>query len=96
MRLGILSDAHDQIRRTMQAVQMLREAGAEGFHVRRVSRPRPDYLLRGHFHVASDTQDGSTRQINPGSLHEADQFTVALLDLESDAVKFIPIACAGE
>src|SRR5205814_5224012 len=57
--------------------------------VRRLLAARPDYLLSGHSHHADDRRDGPTRRINPGALHRADQFTVALLDLESDEVRFL-------
>jgi putative phosphoesterase len=160
MRLGILSDTHDQLDRTRRAVELLRAEGAEilahcgdltrpelvaacavlpchfvfGNHdadnvpelqramaaagaiclgwggtvtlagkrvalvhghmrtdVRRLLAAQPDYLLFGHFHVTVDQRDGPTRRINPGALHEADEHTVALLDLESDAVRFLVV-----
>ena len=158
MRLGILSDTHDRLKRTQAAVDALRVAGAEtlvhcgdltgpdivaacailpayfvfGNHdadsvpvlqkaiadvgatcldwggelilagkrvaivhghigVRRRLATAPDYLLSGHFHIASDRREGSTRWINPGALDEADEFTVALLDLESDNLQFLRI-----
>lgn len=40
---------------------------------------RADFLLHGHTHVRADTQVGATRVINPGALHRARPFTVALL-----------------
>jgi putative phosphoesterase len=49
----------------------------------------PDYLLSGHSHIPGDRRDGPTRRINPGALDEADKFTVALLDLGTDAVQFL-------
>ena len=158
MRIGILSDTHDESVRTRTAVQMLREAGAEalihcgdlfsppivaacsvlpcwftfGNHdsdtvpllqqaardfgatclgwggivtlggkrlgvvhghmttdVKRVLDEQPDYLLSGHSHIAGDSLVGSVRRINPGALHRADAFTVALLDLASDELQVI-------
>jgi putative phosphoesterase len=160
MRLGILSDTHDQHERARLAIELLRAEGAEalvhcgdlatpemvaictvlpcyfvfGNHdadlvprlqaaialaagvclgwggevelagkrvavthghmstdVRRLLAARPDYLLSGHSHIARDWRDGPTRRINPGALHEADEFTVALLDLVADQVKFLTI-----
>jgi putative phosphoesterase len=160
MRLGILSDTHDQLLRTRRAVELLRREGAEalvhcgdlvgpeivsvcaelpcyfafGNHdsdtvptlrkmmeemgaiclswggvvelagkrigvthghmstdVRRLLATQPHYLLSGHSHIASDRRDGAVRRINPGALDEADAFTVALLDLERDAVRFLPV-----
>jgi len=160
MRLGILSDTHDRLTRTLHAVELLREAGAEALvhcgdltgpavvaacavlpctfvlgnndsdnvpalqkamaevaavflgwggevtlagkrvgvvhghmhtDVRRLLAARPDYLLSGHSHFAADQRVGPTRRINPGALHRAEQFTVALLDLETDALQFLTV-----
>src|SRR5262249_36022059 len=57
--------------------------------VRRLIAARPDYLLSGHSHVAFDKQHGPTRRINPGALHRANEFSVALLDLETDELRFL-------
>lgn len=54
-----------------------------------------DYLLTGHTHVAHDRRDGGARLINPGALHRASRKTVALLDLETDKLKFETIAEPG-
>lgn len=155
MRLGILSDTHNQIARLQAAIELLRANGAAalihcgditgaeivaacgtlpsyfvfGNHdadnvpaltkaiaeagafclgwggavtlagkrvaithghmtadVRRLLALRPDYLLSGHSHLASDRLEGATRRINPGALHEADEFSVALLDLETGSL----------
>jgi putative phosphoesterase len=51
----------------------------------------PDYLLTGHSHAMMDRRDGPTRRINPGALHRAAEFTVALLDLESDELRFLNV-----
>jgi len=160
MRIGILSDTHDQLARTQVAIQLLCSEGAEalihcgdltgpdivaacaalpcyfvfGNHdadgvpmleraavesgatclrwggvvelggkrvgvthghmtvdVRRVLAAQPDYLFSGHSHIATDSRDGLTRRINPGALHEADQLTVALLDLDNDNLRFLSL-----
>jgi putative phosphoesterase len=160
MLLGILSDTHDEMRRTQAAVQLLRAQGAAAlvhcgdlasppivvacavlpfwfvlgnhdadnvpalqqaavetgatclgwagtvefdgrliavahghmsYDLRRVLKLRPHYLLSGHSHIPSDRQEGTVRRINPGALHEADQFTVALLDLRRDEVQFLTL-----
>ena len=160
MRLGILSDTHDQLNRTRRGVESLRAEGAAalvhcgdltgpevvflcavlpcyftfGNHdadnvadleraitevgavslgwggevilggkrvgvthghmstdVRRLLWAGPDYLLSGHSHMARDHQEGATRRINPGALHEAESFSVALLDLESGELRFFTI-----
>ncbi len=160
MRIGILSDTHDQIERTRVAVAMLRNAGAEalihcgdlasppivqelailpswfvfGNHdsdmvphleksatasgvvclgwggtivlsgrrvgvahghlttdIRRVMQDAPEFLLSGHSHLPSDSSVGTVRRINPGALHRAELFTVALLELTDGKLEFIPV-----
>jgi putative phosphoesterase len=159
VRIGILSDTHDQVRRTGRAVAALKSAGAEAlFHcgditiaevvhechgipayfvfgncdfdrqalreaidaiggsclerggvvplagrkiavthgdcdeeLRRLRALKPDLLLSGHTHRFSDTSQGSIRQINPGALHRASAWTVALLDLASGRLDLLPI-----
>jgi uncharacterized protein len=159
MRVGIISDTHDQLARTLTAVEKLIAAGAtslihcgdltradivtacsalptayvlgnndadwaglkraihttngtflewggEVLHagkrlaithghmrsdVRRLLAAKPDYLLTGHSHIAHDFREGPTRRINPGALHRADKFTVALLDLETDELQYLMI-----
>jgi putative phosphoesterase len=59
--------------------------------VRRLLAAQPDYLLSGHSHIPSDTRAGPTRRINPGALHRAAEFTVALLDLETDGLRFLTV-----
>jgi hypothetical protein len=49
------------------------------------------FVLYGHTHVAADEQVGTVRLINPGALHRARQYTVALLDLESDKLISVPL-----
>lgn len=160
MKLGILSDTHDQLFRCERAIVLLQAAGAEvivhcgdvtepeiiqacavlscyfvfgnnDYHSvaalreiaevtgarslelggmitlaektiavthghlrveeRRLLARNPDYFLSGHTHVAEDRRAGPTRFINPGALHRARQFTVAVLDLCRDELKFIPV-----
>ena len=158
MRLGILSDTHDQVGRTAGAVAMLAAEGAEELvhcgdltgpevvhacagaglpchyvygnndfdldgieraiaatggsllgwsglierdgrriavthghltsEFRRLVALAPDYLLFGHTHQRLNERDGPTRQINPGALHRARGWTVALLDVTRDEVTF--------
>lgn len=161
MLVGILSDTHDQRKRTGSAIQLLRAEGAEvlihcgdliepdlldlcvstpfylvfgnnDFHHaaeiqsalqnsgngiclnwggevelagkriavthghlykehQRLLAAKPDYLLSGHSHVASDTREGVTRFINPGALHRASSYTVALLNLAEDSLRFLTV-----
>jgi putative phosphoesterase len=159
MRIGILSDTHDQLARTSSAVETLVAQGAEVLihcgditspeivevcsarpcyyvlgnndddvpglrrainatdgiclnwygeitlaekrlavvhghltsDLRRVLAQNPDYLLYGHSHHASDDRRGGTRWINPGALHRAAQYTVAVLDLATDELHMVSI-----
>ena len=159
MRLGILSDTHDQVVRTAGAVAQLVAEGAEALihcgdltgpavvracaalpsyyvfgnndydedalrraittaggvcldrggevtfagrrlavthgdsakEVRRLAAARPDYLLFGHSHVPVDDREGPTRWINPGALHRASSWTVAILDLPTDTLRFLEL-----
>jgi putative phosphoesterase len=59
--------------------------------VRRVLAARLDYLLSGHSHIASDAMMGSVRRINPGALHRAEEFTVALLEVETGELRLLKI-----
>ncbi len=65
--------------------------GHIGIDVRRVLAASPDYLFSGHSHIPSDKLCGRVRRINPGALHRADEFTVALLEVESGEVRFIHV-----
>jgi putative phosphoesterase len=60
--------------------------------IRRVLAERPDYVLSGHSHIASDEVIGSVRRINPGALFRADEFTVAVLDVESGELRFLRVS----
>ncbi len=57
----------------------------------RAIESRPDYLLMGHTHTAYDERVGPTRLINPGALHRASNYSVALLDLVKDELSFLQI-----
>jgi uncharacterized protein len=160
MRVGIISDTHDKVRRTNSAVELLVAEGAEALihcgdvtgpdvvhvcgvlpstfvlgnndwvddpalrqaidevkgvflgwggevtlagkrlavthghltrEVHRLAHTQPDYLLFGHSHQPSDRREGSTRWINPGALQRARNYTVALLELETDVLKFLTV-----
>ena len=60
--------------------------------VRRVLAEQPEILLSGHAHFPSDQTVGSMRRINPGALHRADEFTVAVLDLASGELEVLRVA----
>src|SRR5262249_55984938 len=59
--------------------------------VRRLAAAAPDYLLFGHSHVPLDRRDGPTRWINPGALSRAESWTVAVLDLGNDELRFLKV-----
>lgn len=65
--------------------------GHLGKEVRRLVAAAPDFLLFGHSHVPTDDREGSTRWINPGALHRAEAWTVALLKLDTDDLEFLKI-----
>ncbi len=160
MKIGIISDTHDQLRRTERAIEILRDheiatlfhcgdligpemiylcssfpfyfvfgnhdadfapqlqtaATEVGAHclrwageicladkkialvhghlstdTKRLLTGNPDYLFSGHSHVSRDVLVGQTRRINPGALHDAETFSVAVLDLLSDTVEHLTI-----
>jgi putative phosphoesterase len=51
----------------------------------------PDYLFSGHTHMALDVRRGPTRFINPGALHRAATWTVALLDASDGRLEALQI-----
>lgn len=59
--------------------------------VRSLLAQEPDYLLSGHSHRMSNSFHGPTRRINPGALHRAREFSVALLDLTTDELRFLDV-----
>lgn len=59
--------------------------------VNRLAYATPDYLLYGHSHLFADDRRGATRWINPGALHRAPSWTVALLDLGRDDLRFLEV-----
>lgn len=60
--------------------------------VRRVLADRPEFLFTGHAHFPSDAIVDSVRRINPGALHRADAFTVALLELQAGKLRFLSVS----
>ncbi len=55
---------------------------------------RVDYLLHGHTHLRRDERVGHTRIINPGALHRATSYTVAMLDAAGDHLDFFNLDVA--
>ncbi|MBC8203238.1 MAG: metallophosphoesterase family protein [Planctomycetes bacterium] len=50
-----------------------------------------DYLLHGHTHEKRDEMVNKTRCINPGALHRAAVYTVAVLDPSADTLVFLEV-----
>ena len=72
-----------------------RIAFTHGDNDRAVSRAlasAPDFLLHGHTHLRRDDTVGTTRVINPGALHRAKPFTVALLEPATGALRSIEVS----
>jgi predicted phosphodiesterase len=65
--------------------------GDSNHELRRLVALAPDYLLSGHSHRLTDIRAGGIRYINPGALHRATDWTVALLDLARDQLQVLPI-----
>lgn len=58
---------------------------------KRLAALEPDYFLFGHSHDKLDERRGPTRFINPGAIHRAGEFSVALLNLKTDDLKFLEV-----
>jgi putative phosphoesterase len=159
MKIGILSDTHDQVSRTRSAVSILKTSGAEilihcgdittpevvyecsplpsyfvfgncdydrgkllgamntiggislgsgdvitlggkkiavthgdsQYELNRLELANPDFLLSGHTHRMIDDSFGGIRRINPGALHRAPFWSVAVLDLTSGTLSVVRI-----
>lgn len=50
-----------------------------------------DYFIHGHTHRMRDERRGATRLVNPGALHRASPFSVALLDPAADSLEFVVV-----
>jgi uncharacterized protein len=64
-------------------------------HLHRVTKEllsqQPDYLFSGHTHVAAHEIIRGVTCINPGALHRAAEYSVAVLDLVTGDVKHLPV-----
>lgn len=49
------------------------------------------YVFTGHTHVADAIDVGSTRVINPGAVYRSPHPSVAVLDLERDDLRWLPL-----
>jgi len=59
--------------------------------VRNALGEAPAWLVHGHTHRVRDERIGPTRVVNPGALHRAARYTVALLDFATDDLEIIEI-----
>ena len=53
------------------------------------------WLCHGHTHEKADVRRGPTRIINPGALHRAAIYTVAILETDTDQLTFFPVTHRG-
>ena len=65
--------------------------GDNGRLVSRILEDRPDFLLHGHTHERRDDMVQGVRVINPGALHRARPFTVALLEPAVGALRWLEV-----
>jgi putative phosphoesterase len=65
--------------------------GDSALEVRRLLAREPDFLFTGHTHHPMDAMEGKCRRINPGALHRAATWTVAILDLASGELNVLPV-----
>jgi putative phosphoesterase len=63
-------------------VPMFREAVASGKY---------DYIIKGHTHFFENYTSNKTRIINPGSLYSSEEYSIAVLDTDTDRVEMIRI-----
>ena len=56
-----------------------------------VSSGEYNYIIKGHTHFFENYTANNTRIINPGSLYGSDEFSIAILDTETDRVEMIRI-----
>ena len=60
------------------------------FH-RFIDDPKVDIVVYGHLHETRDEMVNTTRCINPGALHRATRYTVAVLDCGRDTLEFLEL-----
>lgn len=63
-------------------VALFREAVASGEY---------DFIIKGHTHVFEDYTANRSRVINPGALYAAEEYTVAVLDTDTEKLEMIRI-----
>jgi len=56
-----------------------------------VASGKYDYIIKGHTHFFENYVSNKSRIINPGSLYGSEEFSVAVLDTETDRVEMIRV-----
>jgi putative phosphoesterase len=56
-----------------------------------IAEQQIDYLFLGHSHEKLDHREGKVRIINPGALYRAAVKSVAILDTETDELRFMTV-----
>jgi putative phosphoesterase len=56
-----------------------------------INDPIVDIVVYGHLHETRDEMVNKTRCINPGALHRAARYTVAILDCGTDTLEFLEL-----
>ncbi len=65
--------------------------GDDGALLQQAIDAKPDFLFHGHSHLKRDETLQGVRVINPGALHRALRFTVALLNPTTGDVKWLSV-----
>jgi putative phosphoesterase len=85
--LGIW-DQHPVGRIVLERGELVFMHGDDHKAMQRAIKSGVRYLCHGHTHTQIDIGSGTTRVINPGALHRASQYSVAVLDTKKDELTF--------
>jgi hypothetical protein len=85
-------ELHETWAGTVDGVRIALAHGDEPETVRDLVAARPDLLVTGHSHQRRDAVVDAVRHVNPGALHRAGRYSIAILDTGTHAVRFIDIA----
>jgi putative phosphoesterase len=90
-RLGI--DCHAPLAEVTQGGKSIAIIHGDDIRLRRqlIQEQRHDYLFIGHTHSRSDDRHGRIRVINPGALYRTAVRGVAILDTQTDSLRFIDV-----
>lgn len=65
--------------------------GHDSSHINHALNNNFHYFFQGHTHQSTDKHLNKLRIVNPGALHRARQYSVAVVDIKQDQVDFIQI-----